>query len=152
MASHSDHIIFCLSHYWENFLNNWMTIRSEAPLWTCFLHSHSQLVTGVLHVFKKNQFILLPVYSPPPQLHRSYGQFVLVCTTVCPRSSDPFYVVTYYIKWVTTSWTHSICVVICICLRLTSSKLQCRWRRITEIFCIFNIIFIITKIYFSFSF
>ena len=28
--------------------------------------------------------------------------------TVCPRSSDPFYVVTYYIKWVTTSWTYSI--------------------------------------------
>ena len=24
--------------------------------------------------------------------------------TVCPRSSDPFYTVTYYIKWVTTSW------------------------------------------------
>ena len=28
--------------------------------------------------------------------------------TVCPGSSDPFYVVTYYIKWVTTSWTYSI--------------------------------------------
>ena len=27
--------------------------------------------------------------------------------TVCPRSSDLFYIVTYYIKWVTTSWTHS---------------------------------------------
>ena len=27
-----------------------------------------------------------------------------VCT-VCPRSSDPFYVVFNYIKWVTTSWT-----------------------------------------------
>ena len=25
--------------------------------------------------------------------------------TVRPRSSDPFYIVTYYIKWVTTSWT-----------------------------------------------
>ena len=25
---------------------------------------------------------------------------------VCPRSSDPFYVVTYYIKWLTTSWTY----------------------------------------------
>ena len=25
--------------------------------------------------------------------------------TVCPRSSDPFYIVTYYIKWVSTSWT-----------------------------------------------
>ena len=30
--------------------------------------------------------------------------------TVCPRSSDPFYVVTYYIKWVTTSRTHSMTV------------------------------------------
>ena len=26
--------------------------------------------------------------------------------TVCPRSSDPFYIVSYYIKCVTTSWTH----------------------------------------------
>ena len=29
------------------------------------------------------------------------------CVTVCPRNSDPFYIVTYYIKGVTTSWTHS---------------------------------------------
>ena len=28
--------------------------------------------------------------------------------TICPRSSDPFYIVSYYIKWVTASWTHSI--------------------------------------------
>ena len=28
--------------------------------------------------------------------------------TICPRSSDQFYIVCYYIKWVTTSWTHSI--------------------------------------------
>ena len=25
-----------------------------------------------------------------------------------PRSSDPFYAVTYYIKWITTSWTYCI--------------------------------------------
>ena len=29
-------------------------------------------------------------------------------TTVCPKSSGPFHIVTYYIKWVTTSSTHSI--------------------------------------------
>ena len=29
-------------------------------------------------------------------------------STVCPRSSDPFYILTCYMKWVTTSWTHSI--------------------------------------------
>ena len=27
--------------------------------------------------------------------------------TICPGSSYPFYIVTYYIEWVTTSWTHS---------------------------------------------
>ena len=32
---------------------------------------------------------------------------LIVNYTVSPRSSDPFYVVSYYIKWVTTSWTHS---------------------------------------------
>ena len=31
-----------------------------------------------------------------------------ILTTVCPRSSDSFYVVSYKIKWVTTSLTHSI--------------------------------------------
>ena len=29
-------------------------------------------------------------------------------STICPRSSDPSNIVTYYIKWVTTSWTDSI--------------------------------------------
>ena len=27
--------------------------------------------------------------------------------TLCPRSSYPFYIVSYCIKWVTASWTHS---------------------------------------------
>ena len=27
--------------------------------------------------------------------------------TVCPGSSGPLYIVSYYIKWVTTSWTYS---------------------------------------------
>ena len=27
--------------------------------------------------------------------------------TVCPRSSGQFYIVNYYIKWVTISWTYS---------------------------------------------
>jgi len=36
----------------------------------------------------------------------TYGTNALK-NTVCPRSSDQFYVVTYYIKWVTTSWTDS---------------------------------------------
>ena len=43
--------------------------------------------------------------------------FLTYCTwirirTVCPRSSDPFNIVTYYIKWVTTSWTYSTLILI----------------------------------------
>ena len=30
-----------------------------------------------------------------------------VRNTIYPRSSDPFYIVSYCIKWVTTSWTDS---------------------------------------------
>ena len=60
---------------------------------------------------------------PPPTLHyyRTSGSRVTApldtCSanfgtqaqiyTVCPRSSDTLYIVNYYIKWVTTSWTHS---------------------------------------------
>ena len=32
---------------------------------------------------------------------------VFLFYTVCPGSSTPFYIVIYYIKWVTTSWTYS---------------------------------------------
>ena len=27
--------------------------------------------------------------------------------TICPGISDSFYIVSYYIRWVTTSWPHS---------------------------------------------
>ena len=30
----------------------------------------------------------------------------LIICTVCPRCSDPFCGLSYYIKWVTTSWTY----------------------------------------------
>ena len=31
--------------------------------------------------------------------------FLFINSTICPRSSDPFHIVTYYIKWITNSWT-----------------------------------------------
>ena len=41
-----------------------------------------------------------------------HGYVLCKIGTVCPRSSDPFYVVTYYIKWVTTSWIYSTMVLL----------------------------------------
>ena len=44
--------------------------------------------------------------------------------TVCPRSSDPFYIVGYYIKWVTTSWTYSTaCPLHCVKFSYTHVKI-----------------------------
>ena len=40
--------------------------------------------------------------SPYPFVHG-------LLPTICPESSDPFYILTYYINCVTTSWTHSMC-------------------------------------------
>ena len=30
-----------------------------------------------------------------------------ILRTICPRSSDPYYILSYYIRWVNTSWTYS---------------------------------------------
>jgi len=54
----------------------------------------------------------MPVYSYPKD-HLSLPEkieitlinAVLIIDTVCPRSSDPFYIATYYIRLVTTSGT-----------------------------------------------
>ena len=33
---------------------------------------------------------------------------IYLVATECPRSLDPIYIVTYFIKWVKTSWTDSV--------------------------------------------
>ena len=43
--------------------------------------------------------------------------------TACPRSSDPFYLLSYYIKWVTTSWTYSIIKIGVKWMKLSSNRL-----------------------------
>ena len=54
---------------------------------------------------------ILNLKSEDSRFHPGIIKLTITSThlcTICPGSSDPFYIVTYYIKWVTTSWTHSI--------------------------------------------
>ena len=51
-------------------------------------------LTGLLQYLAKNMEIF-------------FGQNPFLAS-VCPRSSDPFDIVIYNIKWVTSSWTNSI--------------------------------------------
>ena len=46
------------------------------------------------------------VKSPMHERVELFLWVYILPNTVCPRISDPFYIVTYYIKWLTTSWTH----------------------------------------------
>ena len=52
------------------------------------------------------------MYEPKISAHNKSSanpaEPVCVCRNVFPRSRDPFYLVTHYIKWVTTSWTHTM--------------------------------------------
>ena len=56
-----------------------------------------------IHLFFRSQYAIIKILDPAG---KTGSNLYTVCH--CPGSSDPFYVVTYYINWVTTSWTHSI--------------------------------------------
>ena len=58
---------------------------------------------------RKEQYPLFDLYKAFDKFESSHKSdiFYPERPNVCSRSSDPFYVVTYYIKWVTTSWTYS---------------------------------------------
>ena len=61
----------------------------------------------------KNQDVeamILPIYQAKLYVNEKFKfmfVFYHIQNTVCPRSSNPFFRVSYYIKWVTTSWTYS---------------------------------------------
>ena len=69
---------------------------------------------------RSNEFFFLPgsatFFELPSDINTMQTSVALSFTvfsrftdnrTMCPRSSDQFYKVTYYIKWVNTSWTYS---------------------------------------------
>ena len=58
---------------------------------------------------------------------QEHKRHLLKWQNICPSSSYPFYIVTYYIKWVTTSWTpklelkHTVGILLTIFLILHGS-------------------------------
>ena len=59
----------------------------------------------------KSESLKLLSFNLKTKQHRIESQHIFLYT-LCPRSSDPFYTVTYFMKWVTTSLTEGICVKI----------------------------------------
>ena len=67
--------------------------------WSCRARTWAQigLISGLVALCGGVQYQV-------PQRDRIGVLSWKICA-VCPRISDPFYIVTYYLKWVTTSWT-----------------------------------------------
>ena len=52
-----------------------------------------------------------PCCRSPSGVSPGSVQCTIYYDTICPRSSNPCYIVTYYINWVTTSWTYIMSIV-----------------------------------------
>ena len=68
-----------------------------------YVYSISTLVKKIL-ILEGILFWMLRSYPDPTKTH---GLVSATFDTVCPRSSYPFYMVSYFIKRVTTAWTYS---------------------------------------------
>ena len=92
-------MIFMVCHFWPDFnpkKNVKINISSIIiRLFLCFI---LVFVTKKLFNFCK--------YRKPPYHPDRHN-------TVYPGSTDPFYIVTCYTKWVTTSWTYSRAFTLC---------------------------------------
>ena len=49
----------------------------------------------------------MPMKKKYPFCLKKRKQETVALLTVCPRSLDPIFIATYYIKWVKTPWTYS---------------------------------------------
>ena len=66
----------------------------------CYERVVSTSIEGYRDKFFRIQMYFL-IFKNPYIYYLSFGG------TVWPRSIDPFYILSYYIKWITTLWTYS---------------------------------------------
>ena len=73
------------------------------------ISSNACQVHGLIEVKVKVKYFFFSheVFLPLAQCVQNFLNLLHWRYIICPRSSDPFCIVTYYIKWVTTSWTLS---------------------------------------------
>ena len=74
--------------------------------WVTILYKYLGSILGKVQVYLPFWLCSLPVGdgSRGSRPKESFRPTQILLNSVCPRSSDPFSIVTFYIKWVTTSW------------------------------------------------
>ena len=99
------------SHFpWGNppphahFLYIFFILLERFPPISFLFSGNPNIIKGKLNLLKSLCPFFFTLLSTPSLETIVAGIYI----TICPGSRDPFYTVSYYIKWVTTSWTHSI--------------------------------------------
>ena len=86
------------------FVRNYLGSRIlEVNIFLCKLSKYVFLLPNAL----LPQFVFIFVFILVNWLDYE-TELSTLCCTVCPRSLEPFYIVTYYMNWVKTSWTYSM--------------------------------------------
>ena len=97
-------VIICLSYSYCNncLLSIWLSI----VLFVCRSVLNCKYFDPMDSLSPVLQHLEFAIHTSACGIWNSFS-FTNYLHTVCPGSSDPFYVISYYIKWVTTSWTYS---------------------------------------------
>ena len=94
-------MIFIQPFYFFSLIYYWANIGLNVCLWGRKYQQQQKIARRAKKKTREKKKRAFPqekqvIHYPHPQTY-----------TVCPGSSDPFYIVSWYIKWVTTAWTHS---------------------------------------------
>ena len=83
------------------------TNRETIPCMVLILDGNSEIGAHVRSNLCYLIFLRHLIISRKSQIETELFMVLSSVSTICPRSSDPFYKVTYYIEWVNTSSTYS---------------------------------------------
>ena len=86
------------NYLWESIYNYRLFLRKILLTSFLIIWVRRSIWICILYMATKNSDLCLNLYRCKNRL----------AYTVCPKSLDPFYLVTYYIKWAKTSLTYSI--------------------------------------------
>ena len=80
-------------------------------------NKNSNKISYIHNITKRKKIVAVTasLHEPKTKQYYIFDHNTAKVFTVCPRSLDPCYIVSYYIKWVKTSWTYSkyfCCIVI----------------------------------------
>ena len=81
-----------------------LELELKMPIWTLKIYCRTSSTSVTSQKYGLKIWHAPRIFIPNK---KEFSSFRRPFCTVCPGSSEPFYIVNYFIKWVTNSWTYS---------------------------------------------